>query len=106
MYNDIFTLIFAIFGIIAATIYFTFRLIVWRLDDFMIAIPLKEYDKNIYSKIYNIRSFCDYCSLKNKCTIVLINYGAPDWFCNEIKDYYKEYNFLKIVSCDNPLEIS
>lgn len=106
MYNDIFTFAFAVFGIVAVMLYITFKLMVWRIDEFTIAIPLREYDKGIYTKIYNIRSFCDFCSLKNKCTIVLINYGAPDWFCDEIKDYYKGYDFLKIVSCNNPLETS
>lgn len=98
MFCDIMTFVFALLGIISLFIYIIFKLTVWQMDEFTITLPLIGCDKSIYNKVCNIRSFCDFCGIKKKCTVVLINYGAPEWFCEEILNYYENYDFLKIHS--------
>ncbi len=101
MISDIIALAFSVIGIISVLFFFTFKLIIWRMENINLVIPLVGCDKSVYERIYNLRSFCDFCAIKEKCTIVLISYGAPEWFINEIKEYYKEYSFLKIVNCND-----
>lgn len=105
MFCDIMTFIFALWGIISFLFCFIFKLTVWQMGDITIAVPLIGYDKEIYNKICNIRSFCDFCGIKKRCTIAIVNYGAPDWFCDEILNYYKNYDFLKIIPGKDCLDI-
>ena len=100
MFNDILIMAFSLWGIIALLFTFIFKMTIWRIDSFTITLPLYKNDKNILNKVYNIRSFCELCSIEKKCTVVLINYGAPDWFCYDIIKMYEKYDFVKIVSAE------
>ncbi len=101
MLSDIIALTFSIIGIISVLFFITFKAITWRMEKISIVIPLVGCDKSIYQRIYNLLSFCDFCGIKQKTEIVLIFYGTPDWFLDEIKEYYKRYDFLKLVSCND-----
>ncbi len=101
MLSDIISLAFSVIGIISVLFFITFKAITWRMENISISIPLVGCDKSVYERIYNLLSFCDFCGIKKKTAIVLIYYGTPDWFLQEIKDYYQRYDFLKLVSCDD-----
>lgn len=101
MINDILIFALSLWGIIALLFTFIFKMIVWRIETLTFSIPLYKQDKDILNKIFNIRSFCEFCGIEKKCTVVLINYGAPEWFCTEILSFYERYNFVKIVTPDN-----
>lgn len=98
MFNDILVMAFSLWGVIALLFTFIFKMTVWRIENFTITLPIYKNDKSILNTIYNIRSFCELCSIEKKCTVVLVNYGAPDWFCSDIIKMYEKYNFVKIVS--------
>ncbi len=101
MFNDILVMAFGLWGVIALLFTFIFKMTVWRIENFTITLPLYKNDKSILNTIYNIRSFFELCSIEKKCTVVLVNYGAPDWFCSDIIKMYEKYNFVKIVSPEN-----
>lgn len=98
MWSDIFTLALAILGIIFLLFTVIIRLSAWQTENFTVTIPIYGCDRKIFKQIYNLRSLFDFCGIKEKCTVVIINYGAPEWFCNEILSYYEKYGFLRIIS--------
>ncbi len=100
MINDILIWGFGLLGIVSLLMCFVFKMITWKLDDFTITVPLSYGDEDIINKVYNIRSFLEFCGIDDKCTVVLIDYGAPKWVRDKITDYYEKYNFLKIVDAD------
>ncbi len=100
MINDILIFGFALLGIISLLMAFVFKMIAWRIEDFTITLPLNYGDECIYNRIYNIRSFFEFCGIEEKCTIVLVNNSAPKWFCDEIIRYYEKYDFLRIEEKD------
>ena len=97
MWSDILTLGLAIIGLIAILMLVVMKVVAWRTGQITVTIPLNGCDKSIFYKIYNIRSVFEFCGMKEKCTVVIINYGAPEWFCNEILSYYEKYNFVRLV---------
>ncbi len=101
MINDILIFGLSLWGVIALLFVFVFKMTVWRLGSLTFTLSLHKEDKDILNKIYNIRSFCELCGIEKKSTVVLINYGAPDWFCSEILQFYERYDFVKIVSSEN-----
>lgn len=98
MWSDIFTLALAILGIIFLLFSLVIRITSWETEKFTIALPIYGCDRKIFKQIYNLRSLLDFCGIKDKCTVVIINYGAPECFCNEILSYYEKYGFLRIIS--------
>lgn len=101
MINDILIFALSLWGIISLLFTFIFKMMVWRTEALTFTLPLYEHDKDILNEIFNIRSLCEFCGIEKKSTVVLINYGAPDWFCTEILNFYERYDFVKIVSPDN-----
>ena len=77
---------------------------VWRCEDVTVTLPLYTEDTAIFNKVYNIRSIFEFIKMDKKCTVVIINYGAPDEFCNEIIKYYEKYKFLKVVKSSDIAE--
>ena len=98
MLNDILIFALSLWGIISLLFTFVFKMIVYRTGTIVITLPLHKEDKDILNKIYDIRSLFEFCGTEKKCTVVLINYDAPEWFCNEILSFYEKYNFVKITS--------
>ena len=97
MWSDIIALGLAVLGILFLLMLCVIRVMVWRTDDITVTLPLYDCDKSIFNRIYNIRSIFEFCGMKNKCTVVIINYGAPEDFCNEILSFYEKYNFLRLI---------
>ena len=100
MLNDLIIFVFSLWGVISILFAFVFKMILWRTEKFTFTLPLSDGDKEILNKVYNIRSFCEFCGIEKKSTVILVNYDAPEWFCNEISRFYEKYNFVKIVSPD------
>ena len=98
MWSEILTLGLAILGLVAILMFTVMKLLAWRTEEITITLPLKTCDKDIFYRIYNIRSIFEFCGMKEKCTVVIINYGAPEWFCNEILAYYEKYNFIRLIN--------
>lgn len=97
MLNEIIALGFAVLGMILTMWFIVFKLTVWQIENLTITIPLKRDDREIFDRIYAAYSLCDFCGLKKKCTIALVNYGASNDFCNTINEIYKNYDFIKIT---------
>lgn len=97
MFSDIITLFFGIMGIIFVLLSFVFKLITWREESFNFVIPLYSDNENIFTKICNITDFVEFSGIHKKCTIVIVNYGASDYFCNQLDSYFKNCINLKIV---------
>ena len=57
-------------------------------------------DKEVFRRIENVREFCEFCGIHKKCTVVIINYGAEEWFLEKIDEMYGYYGFLKIIESD------
>lgn len=100
MLSDIVTLALAILGVVFILLTFMFKLIVWNEKHFTLTLPLIDCDEEIINRIYNLRSFCEFCSTHKNSTVVLINYGAPEWFCSEILNRFDNSSFLKIVDAE------
>lgn len=101
MLNDILIFALSLWGIISLLFTLVFKLIIWRIEPIVITLPLYKDDPDILNKIFNIRSFFEFCSIEKRCTVVLINYDAPECVCNEILSFYEKYGFVKIVSRDS-----
>ena len=101
MISDIVTLVLSVLGLIFLLLIFVARIAVCQSEKFTVAIPLYFSDPDIYSRVYQLYSLFEILGLHKKCTIVLVNYGASDDFCNEIQEFYKNYDFIRIIdSCD------
>lgn len=100
MFNDIIIFALSLWGIISLLFTFVLKMIVWRIGGIIITIPLFREDKEIFNKIYCIRSLFEFCGIEKKCTVVVVNYNAPEILCNEIKSFYSNYTFVKLVNPD------
>lgn len=103
MLTDIITLALAIAGIFFFLFIFMFKLIVWQEEHFTLTLPLKDCDKIIFDRLLNLRSFCEFLGIHKKTTVVLINYGVPDWFLIKLRALFNDSEFLKIVSRDEDI---
>lgn len=97
MITEIITFIFALLGLIFTLWFMSFRITAWRTDTITITLPLCDDNREIFDRVYCAYSLTDFCGIKKKCTIVLINYGASEEFCNTIKNFYKSYHSIKII---------
>lgn len=97
MITEIVTFIFALLGLIFTLWFMSFRITAWRMDTLTITLPLYDDSREIFDRVYCVYSLCDFCGIKKKCTIALVNYGASSEFCNVINDFYKNYDSIKII---------
>ncbi len=100
MLNNIIISCFSLLGLIFILLSFVLKMITWRIENITVTIPLFHEDKEIFSKIYFIRSLFEFCKIEKKCTVVIVNYNAPESLCEEIKSFYKNYTFVKLVTPD------
>lgn len=100
MLSEIFALILSILGIVFVLLFVLFKLLSWKEAEIVITLPLYSKDDKIFEHIDNLRMFSELCGIHKKCRIVVINYGAPEWFCNKIRFNYEGYDFLLIVDGD------
>lgn len=101
MLSDIVSLALAVLGILFILFSVVFRLMVWKEKGVSISIPLTSDNKEIYNRIINIREICEFLGIQKQCTVIVINYGASEWFCDELKECFSDYDFLKIIDTDN-----
>ncbi len=97
MLSDIVALALAILGILFILFSLIFKLMIWKEKEVAITVALDSDNREIYNRIINIREICSFLGIQKQCTIVLINYGASQWFIDELKDCFSDYSFLKIV---------
>lgn len=101
MLSDIAALALAILGILFILFSLIFKLMLWKEEGVSITIPLNSDNREIYNRIINLREICSFLGIQKQCTIVLINYGASEWFIDELKDCFSDYTFLKIINKEN-----
>lgn len=97
MITEIFMLGFAIIGILSILRFLIFKLISWKETAFTLVLPIFSENEEIFSRIENLREFCEFTGIHKKCTLVVINYGASKQFLEKIDEMYGYYGFLKIV---------
>ena len=104
MLSDIVALFLAIVGVILILFSVIFKLLVWKESGVNISVPLNSDDKEIYNRIANLREICSFLGIQKQCTIVVVNYGASENFINELKNYFYEYDFLKIIDKEKSIK--
>lgn len=104
MFSDIVALIFAVFGMISFLFCCVKHVLLWREDDINVAVAIRGADESVFKKITDLRSLFDFCGIGKKCTVIVLNYGAPERFCNELREYFAYTDGVKIISPENPSE--
>lgn len=100
MVAEVSMLIFAIIGILSILRYLIFKFISFKEERFTLVLPVFSESEEIFSRIENLREFCEFCGIHKKCTVIIVNYGAPDWFMEKIDEQYGYYGFLEIIDGD------
>jgi len=100
MIAEVSMLIFAVIGILSILRYLIFKFISFKEEQFTLVLPIFSESDEIFSRIENLREFCEFCGIHKKCTVVIVNYGAPEWFLEKIDEMYGYYGFLKIINAD------
>lgn len=100
MLSNIVALALAILGILFILFSLIFKLMIWKEEGVAITIPLNSDNREIYNRIINIREICSFLGIQKQCTIVLINYGASQWFIDELKECFYDYSFIKFINKD------
>ncbi len=101
MLSDIVALFLAVVGVIFILFTLIFKLLVWKEQSVIISIPLKSDDNEIYNRITNLREICSFLGIQKQCTIAVVNYGASNLFISKLKNYFSEYDFIKIIKAEN-----
>ncbi|MBR3809386.1 MAG: hypothetical protein IKK46_03700 [Clostridia bacterium] len=101
MNTEIFTLIFAIIGILSILRFLIFKFITFKEEQFTLLLPVHKENEGIFSRIENLREFLDFSGIHKKCTVVIINYGVSEEFLEKIDSMYGYYGFLKIIDKEN-----
>lgn len=104
MLSDIVSLFLAIIGVLFILFSIIFKLLTWKESEFVISIPLKSDDKEIYNRITNLWEIVSFLGIQKQCTIVVVNYGASNLFISKLKSYFSQYNFLKIIDKEKPIK--
>ena len=102
--TEIFTLIFAVIGILSILRFLIFKFITFKEESFALLLPVYKEDEEIFSRIENLREFLDFTGVHKKCTVVIINYGVSEEFLEKIDSMYGYYGFLKIIDKENAVE--
>ena len=105
MFCDIISLFFSVLGIIFLLLTAVFKVILWRQENITLLLTIKDSDTEIYTKIFNIKDILDFCSITEKSTVVVLNYGASEKFCNELSNYFGEVINLKIITPEEITEL-
>ena len=101
MASDIATLVFSLLGVIFLLYLLIFKLLSWREDNAVLTLPLYGNDDAVFQHIDNIRMFTELCGIHKRCKIVVINYGASDWYCEKIKFNFPGYGVLEVVNAES-----
>ncbi len=101
MLSDIVALALAILGILFILFCFIFKLMLWKEEGVTISIPLKTDNNEFLSRVINLSELCSFLGIQKQCTIVVVNYGASEYFFEELKDYFSEYSYIKFIDKEN-----
>ena len=104
MVAEVAMLIFAIVGILSILRFIIFKFISFKEVKFNLIIPVFKEDEEVFRRIENLREFLEFSGIHKKCTVVIINYGAENWFLEKIDEIYGYYGFLKIVDKEDVKE--
>ena len=104
MVAEVAMLIFAIVGILSVLRFIIFKFISFKDEKFNLIIPVFKEDEEVFRRIENLREFLEFSGIHKKCTVVIINYGAENWFLEKIDEMYGCYGFLKIVDKEDVKE--
>lgn len=105
MISDIATLILAILGILFILLTIRFKLMIWKEQGITLLLSLDSDNREIYSRIVNIKDICEFLGIQKQCTVVLVNYGASKRFIDELRECFSDYGFLKITESDSIKEL-
>ncbi len=100
MIAEVAMLILAVVGILSILRFIIFKFISFKEEKFNLIIPVFKEDEEVFRRIENLREFLEFSGIHKKCTVVIINYGAGDWFLEKINEMYGYYGFLKIIEAD------
>lgn len=100
MASQIATLAFAVLGVIFLLLSVIFKLLSWRENTVVLSLPLYSADDRIFERIDSLRMFTELCGIHKRCKIVIINYGAPDWYCEKIRLNFSDCGFLEVFNSD------
>ena len=100
MIAEVAMLILAVVGILSILRFIIFKFISFKEEKFNLIIPVFKEDEEVFRRIENLREFLEFSGIHKKCTVVIINYGAPNWFLEKIDEMYGYYGFLKIIEAD------
>ena len=100
MLSDSIALALSVSGILFLLFCFIFKLMVWKEEGVTISIPLKSNNKDFQNRIINLREICSFLGIQQQCTIVVVNYGASEYFFKELKDCFSDYSFIKFINKD------
>lgn len=101
MNTEIFTLIFAVIGILSILRFLIFKFITFKEEQFTLLLPVCNESEEIFIHIENLREFLDFTGVHKKCTVVIINYGVSKEFLEKIDSMYGYYGFIKIIDKEN-----
>ena len=104
MIAEVAMLILAVVGILSILRFIIFKFISFKEEKFNLIIPVFKEDEEVYRRIENLREFLEFSGIHKKCTVVIINYGAENWFLEKIDEIYGYYGFLKIVDKEDVKE--
>lgn len=104
MFSDIIALIFGILGIVFVLLYLVFKVVTWREESYTFALPLYSESEEIFTHVCNLTDFTEFCGIHKKCTVIIINYGASENFCYNLKNYFRNCINLKIINSDESAE--
>lgn len=105
MATEAVTLAFAVLGIIFLLFTVIFKLLSWREGMFALSIPLYSANDLIFERIDSLRMLTELCGIHKRCKIVIINYGAPEWFCEKIRINFSGCGFIEVFNADNAADM-
>ena len=101
MLSDIVVLFLAVAGVVFILFSVIFKLLIWKGKNIVISIPLNSDDNELLDRITNLWEICSFLGIQKQCTIVVVNYGASEYFINELKEYFSQYSFVRFIDKEN-----
>ncbi len=101
MVAEVAGLVLAIIGVLSILRFLIFKFICFKEEKFTLVLPVFSEDEEIFRRIENLREFLEFSGIHKKCTVVIINYGAENWFLEKIEAIYGYYGFLRIIDKEN-----
>ncbi len=100
MVTEFLTLFFAVIGILSALRFLVLKFMTYKEERFTLVLPLFCENNEIKEKIKNLYELTSMWGIHKMSTIAVINYGASKKFVSELEEYFKGYDFFKIIDSD------